>query len=140
MSRGFLSRLLCLGLLLLAGSAAAQDYNSVVQRILEMGNVDGPFIYLEFREGGLRQYAVAEEFNPEVLRVSFVEEFWSRTGENDVIDQWIVVVTPYLVAFHREIVEHDGQVMAFRALSPEGAERVVQRIAEKTVGMDSPEH
>jgi len=139
MSRGFLSRLLCLGLLLLAESATAQDYNSVVQRILESGKVDGPVKYLEFRDGSLRQYAVARMLDPEVVQVTFIEEVWTKTGDNDVIDQWIVEVTPDLiVALHHEMVQHDSQVLADRGLSTEGAERVVQRIAEKTVGMDSP--
>ena len=139
MSRGFLSRLLCLGLLLLAESATAQDYNSVVQRILESGKVDGPVKYLEFRDGSLRQYAVARMLDPEVVQVTFIEEVWTNIGDNDVIDQWIVEVTPDLIVVrHHEMVEHDSQVLADRGLSTEGAERVVQRIAEKTVGMDSP--
>jgi len=139
MTRGFLSRLLCIGLLLLAKFATAQDYNSVVQRILESGKVDGPVKYLEFRDGSLRQYAVAQMLDPEVMQVTFVEEVWTKKGDNDAIDQWIVEVTPDLIARHHEMIEHNSIVLADRELSIGGAERVVQRIAAKTVGMESAE-
>ncbi len=139
MSRGFLSGLLCLGLLLLAESATAQDYNSVVNRILESGKVDGPAKYLEFRDGSLRQYAVAQMLDAEHLQVTFIEEVWTKSGDNDVVDQWIVEVTPDLMARHHEMVEHDSLMIADRELSVDGAERVVQRIAAKTVGAGSSE-
>ena len=139
MSRALLSRLLCLGLLMLVESATAQDYSSVVQRILESGKVNGTAKYLEFQDGSLRQYAVAHMLDPEIMQVTFVEEIWTKTGDNDVIDQWIVEVTPDLIVLHHEMIEHDSKVLAFRELSTEGAERVVERIAEKTVGMNSPE-
>lgn len=139
MSRGLLSRLLCLGLLLLAESATAQDYNSVVKSILESGKVEGAARYLEFRDGSLRQYAVAQMVDPEQMQVTFVEEVWTKSGDNDVIDQWIVEVTPDLTARHHEMVEHNSMMIADRELSVDGAERVVQRIAEKTVGTTSHE-
>ena len=146
MSKRVLSRLLCLGLLLLAEFATAQDYNSVVQSILESGKVDGPVKYLEFRDGNLRQYAIAQMLDTGVIQVAFIEEVWTKTADNDVIDQWVVEVTPDLIeravviaVLHHEMVEHDSVVLADRKLSTEGAERVVQRIAEKTVGVGSPE-
>jgi hypothetical protein len=137
MPKEFRLRLLCLGLLLLAGSAAAQDYDSVLQRLFEKGKVNGPFNYLEFRDGRLHQYAVAKKSGfPEVMHLTFVEEFWKGTGDNDIIDQWVVQVAPDWAAFHYEIVEHESQVLAVRELSTEGAERVVQRVADKTTSMD----
>ena len=113
MSKEFRLPLPCLGLLLLAGSAAAQDYNSVLQRLFEKGRVNGPLIYLEFRDGGLHQYAVAKKSgSPEEMHLTFVEEFWKGTGDNDIIDQWVVQVAPEWAAFHYEIVEHDSRVLA----------------------------
>ena len=140
MVRSFRVSLLCLGILLLAEFAGAQDYNSVLHQVLETGKVNGPFNYLEFQSERRRQYAVAKKLDsPDVVQLTFIEELWNGTGDNDVIDQWVVEVSPHLAAFHYEIIEHGSLVLSVRELSTEGAEHIVQRISEKTLGMETGE-
>ena len=124
---------LCLAILLLSKCGAAQDYASLVQHIYEAGKNGGMVTYLEFLDGALHQYAVAEGTDPEhLISLTFIEERWSKSGSSDIIDQWIVRVVPTLEGAHREILENNADVVEIRQLNSEDAESVVQRIMKKT--------
>jgi hypothetical protein len=116
----------------------AQDFGSVVERIFAAGKPEGEITYLEFRDKGLRQYAVAQGTDADhLVRVSFIEENWTRSGDKDVIDQWVLRVetdgaTMRLYPMHRKLVEHDSKVLSIEELSTEGMQQVVQRIINNT--------
>ncbi len=122
--------------LLLPDFAAAQDYRTVVERIVEAGKFSPYGKYLEFLEGDTRQYAdvkVADDLQHIVL--TFIEEHWSKSGEKDVIEQWIVQVSPNMEVYHHVLVELHSEVLETRQLSTEGAEKVVKRIADKAIAL-----
>jgi hypothetical protein len=122
--------------LLLPDFAAAQDYRTVVERIVEAGKLSPYGKYLEFLEGDTRQYAdvkIADDLQHIVL--TFIEEHWSKSGEKDVIEQWIVQVSPNMEVYHHMLVELHSEVLETRQLSTEGAEKVVKRIADKAIAL-----
>jgi hypothetical protein len=137
---------LCVAALLLPKYAMAEDYSRVVDRILDAGKDSGYTRHLEFLDGGLHQYAVAtpsDDFECDkcIGSLTFIEEHWSKAGENDVIDQWIVQVEPTMYAQHGLLVETSNSlILETRQLSTEGAEDVVKRITEKATGVRAPEH
>jgi len=121
-------------------SMMAQSYLEIVQRIFEAGErVTSTASYMEFLDGNLRQYAVAERIDTdELFSLTFVEERWSKSGNNDIIDQWVVQVAPSVHAIHTELVERNTEVLQVRKLGTEGAEHVVERIAKKMATNQSP--
>ncbi len=135
---------LCVAVLVLPKCAIAEDYSRVVERILDDGKDSGYTRHLDFLDGGLHQYAVATpsddfECTKCVGSLTFIEEHWSKAGENTVIDQWIVQVEPAIYAQHGLLVEtSESVVLETRQLSTEGAEDVVKRISEKATGVRAP--
>jgi hypothetical protein len=123
---------LCLAILMISQLVAAQDYNSVVREIFRTGQATDQLTSLSFIDGGLHQYAVAEGSGPDYLvSLTFIEERWSRSGGDDIIDQWIVTLEPDNGAVHRRLVERDSEVVSVDYLETEGAGAVVQRIMDK---------
>jgi hypothetical protein len=136
---------LCVAAFLLPKCARAEDYSWVVERILNAGKGSGYTMYLEFLDGGLHQYAVATPSDDDecdgCVNLTFIEEHWSKAGEKNVIDQWIVQVEPAMHAHHSMMVEtSDSVVVEMRQLSTEGAEDVVKRVVEKAAGVRAPQH
>jgi hypothetical protein len=120
----------------------AENYPSVVERVLDAGkySIDGK--YLEFLDGELHQYVVAKPADDyEHITLAFIEEHWGKSGEKDVIDQWIVQVGPTMQAHHVLLLERsDSVVIEIWQLGTEGAEDVVRRIAEKATRVRAPQH
>ena len=112
-----------------------------MDRILRDGASSEFGRYLEFHDGNTRQYISARPSDLcECLNVTFVEEQWTKSGERDVIDQWIVQVAPFIEANHRLLVEDHAIVVEMHRLDPKGAENVVERIAEKAMADPSTRH
>lgn len=109
-----------------------QDYESLVQQIFENGEDKGTATSLAFIEGDLHQYAVAEGTDPDhLVSLTFIEEHWSKTAGNDVIEQWVVTVAPDSHAVHMRLVENGSEVLSIENLETAGADNVVDRIVEK---------
>jgi hypothetical protein len=131
--------LLCFTFCLLSTCLRAEDFDGIAQRIFTAGEGNGVRNYLQFLDGELRQYAVAERslLTGELESLRFIEERWSKSGDRDIIDQWIVEVVPRRRAMHSKLVERGAIVLDIQPLSAEGAEVVARRIAEKA-SSDSP--
>lgn len=124
--------LVCFTILVFPRGAAAQDYSGIVQAIFENGEFRGEVTTLSFVEGDVHQYAVAEGQDPDhLISLSFIEEHWSKSGGQDIIDQWIVSVHPKNQASHTRVVEQDSELISTQPLAVDGADAVVQRIIEK---------
>jgi len=125
---------LSLGISLLASPAMAADYSGVLDQILKTGKASANTRYLEFLDGGLHQYAVATNLGPDMpAEITFVEEYWNKSGSNDVIEQWIIQVEPVMEVCHRVMVEDHSVVLEIRPLSTEGFREVADRVARKAL-------
>jgi hypothetical protein len=136
---------LCLTVgLLLPHCLTAQDFGGIIQSIFRAGKLDGEIAYLQFFNRSLRQYAVAQGSDPDhVSALSFIEENWTKAGDTDVIDQWVIRVEPYtteleLRPLHRKLVERNSEILSMEDLATEGAEQVVQRIMRKVAQATNP--
>jgi len=139
MLKGKLIIALCIASLLVSTAAVAEEYSGVVEQILIAGKNSVEGRYLEFLDGEFRQYAVAKLADDcEHLALIFIQEHWTKSGEKDVIDQWIVQVEPIPVANHRLLVEQNSMVVEMRQLSSEGAGEVAKRIAGKALVPSQP--
>jgi hypothetical protein len=118
--------ILCLTLILISGRASAQDYTKIEQDMLNHGEERSGIISLSFIEDDVRQYAVADG-----MSLTFIEEHWSKSGRDDVIDQWFVKVEPDWAATHRRIVEGNSGDVSVEYLDTEGADDVVHRMLRK---------
>jgi hypothetical protein len=131
---GKLTIVLSVVLLLLPITAMAEEYSGVVEQILIGGKNSVEGRYLEFLDGEFRQYAVARPaYECECLALIFIQEHWTKSGEKDVIDQWIVQVGPVPEARHRLLIEDNSLIVEMQQLSSEGAEDVAKRIAGKAL-------
>lgn len=116
----------------LQAAAADGDFTGVLEQIFSTGQSRGEITSLSFIDGDLHQYAVAEGYDAEhVTSLSFIEEDWSKQGDDDVIDQWIISVEPDPHAYHVRMVERNLEVISTEHLSTDGADAVVRRILEK---------
>ena len=123
---------ICALLAFAAGLAGAEDYAVVVRQIFETGEYRGETRDLAFIDGNLHQYAVAQGSAPESLsRLTFIQEEWTRAGDQDIIDQWIITVFPYEDVAHNRIVERDAEVLSTERVGTEGADAIARHIVEK---------
>jgi hypothetical protein len=109
-----------------SGRVFAQDLSNLKQDMLNHGEERSGIISLSFIDGNVHQYAVSDGMN-----LTFIEEHWSKSGGDDVIEQWLINVEPDNAATHRRIVERNSEVLSVEYLGTEGAEDVVKRVLKK---------
>jgi hypothetical protein len=87
--------------------------------------------YLEYREGGLRQYVTVEgvpQANSEFAlgRIVLIQEFWTKPQpDEDAVDQWIISIGPNEVSTtHRELLESDSRSIEIKTLPAQTGEAV----------------
>lgn len=126
---------LLMGVLCFAGSVPTLDCSGSQDELIELIKQDGREIpeigmYLEYKEGELHQYAtiVPSDHDPKRPDLSLIEETWTRQGDKDVIEQWIITDEG---PTHRLMVEEDGAVISIEPLDTDQAEDVRCRVIER---------